>query len=344
LPDEPPFMILLENIVQRMRLQTLAAVIVILASWLLAATGNALMEKEAALCGIVETSERLRRHLMELTVKIGERSVYFPENLLNAAEYIETSYRAMGLEVERQEYSYADMTAVNIVSSIDFSEKPTRTYVLGAHYDSVDGTVGADDNASAIAVQIETARRLVQLREKGKMNLRVVFVSFALEEPPVFSTAFMGSRIFARRLRETKTDIEGMICLEMVGYTCDIPGCQGYPLPFFFRNYPDTGNFIGIVGNFKSRGFTSSLMKAFASNPRLPAMSLTVPFNGWILPAVRLSDHASFWDMGYKAVMVTDTAFFRNPHYHLASDTMETLDYHFMASLVDSLVIFFEGI
>lgn len=216
-----------------MRLQTLAAVIVILASWLLAATGNALMEKEAALCGIVETSERLRRHLMELTVKIGERSVYFPENLLNAAEYIETSYRAMGLEVERQEYSYADMTAVNIVSSIDFSEKPTRTYVLGAHYDSVDGTVGADDNASAIAVQIETARRLVQLREKGKMNLRVVFVSFALEEPPVFSTAFMGSRIFARRLRETKTDIEGMICLEMVGYTCDIPGCQGYPLPFF---------------------------------------------------------------------------------------------------------------
>jgi hypothetical protein len=134
-----------------------------------------------------------------------------------------------------------------------------------------------------------------------------------------------------------------MICLEMVGYTCHEPGCQSYPFPLMFLGYPKQGNFIGIVGNLSSKGFTEALYRTFCKNPDLPVVKLTVPMGGYLLPSVRLSDHSSFWDRGYKAVMITDTAFFRNPHYHRASDTMDRLDYGFMAQLVKSLVNFFRS-
>ena len=129
----------------------------------------------------------------------------------------------------------------------------------------------------------------------------------------------------------------------MVGYSFHNPGCQGYPFPLMFLGYPEEGNFIGLVGNFKSRDFTGSLFRAFRKNPELPVIKLTVPFGGWLMPSVRLSDHSSFWDQGFKAVMITDSAFYRNPHYHLPSDTMEKLDYGFMAELVNSLLIFFSS-
>ncbi len=203
--------------------------------------------------------------------------------------------------------------------------------------------MGADDNASAIAVQLETARHLKELKGHKELDLAVELVSFALEEPPVFGTRYMGSRVYALKARKEKEQIDGMICLEMVGYTCHEPGCQSYPFPLMFLGYPEQGNFIGIVGNLNSRGFTKALFRAFRRNPELPVVELTVPFGGWMLPSVRLSDHSSFWDQGYKAVMITDTAFFRNPHYHLSSDTMEKLDYGFMAELVESLLIFFRS-
>jgi Zn-dependent M28 family amino/carboxypeptidase len=167
-----------------------------------------------------------------------------------------------------------------------------------------------------------------------------VFVSFALEEPPAYGTEYMGSRVYAKQAASRGERIDAMICLEMVGYACPEPGCQSYPFPLMFFGYPKEGNFIGIVGNFESRGFSRSVRDSFRKNPELPVIHLTVPFNGWIMPAVRLSDHASFWDAGFKAVMITDSAFYRNPHYHLPSDRPETLDYRFMAELVESLVIF----
>ena len=153
----------------------------------------------------------------------------------------------------------------------------------------------------------------------------------------------MGSRVYARKAKREKEKTDGMICLEMVGYTCHQPGCQGYPFPLMFLGYPKQGDFIGIVGNFSSRRFTASLFKAFGKNPDLPVVKLTVPLGGFMLPSVRLSDHAPFWDRGFKAVMITDTAFNRNPHYHKASDTMEKLDYGFMAQLVESLLLFFRS-
>jgi len=290
---------------------------------------------------IEETLKRLQGHVRELTIIIGERSLTYPENIRRAQEYIESCYHDIGLPVSTEPYPYQDRTVANVIASIEQCPSSTPFFILGAHYDSVAGTVGADDNASAVAVQLETARVLKDLWDPTGLNRSVRFVSFVLEEPPVFATRAMGSKVHAQRLRQNNDQLCGMICLEMVGYTCKEPGCQQYPFPLQHLDYPKEGNFIGIVGNFDSRDLTHSLARSFGKNPDLPMVTITVPLNGWLLPAVRLSDHASFWDEGFKAVMITDTAFFRNPHYHLPSDTMDTLDYRFMAELVKSLAIFF---
>ena len=300
-------------------------------------------DREVAMIDNEKTVERLQEHLRELTVNIGERSVYIPKNLERTAEYIETFYRKIGLPVQRQPYQFHNFTVANIIAEISFSDNPAKHFILGAHYDSVAGTVGADDNASAVAVQLETARALAALKERENLDVAVKFVSFALEEPPVYGTRHMGSRVYAAKARKANEQIDGMICLEMVGYACREPGCQSYPFPLMFFGYPEEGNYIGIVGNFSSRVFTNSLFKTFRQNSNLPVIKLSVPMSGYILPSVRLSDHAPFWDKGYAAVMITDTAFFRNPHYHLPSDTMDKLDYDFMAELVKSLLLFFSS-
>jgi len=300
-------------------------------------------DREANMIDTDKTVERLQHHLRELTVTIGERSVYIPKNIERTAAYIESFYQEIGLPVQRQPYQFHNFTVANMVAEIAFSDNPSKRFILGAHYDSVAGTVGADDNASAVAVQLETARELVALKGREKLDVAVKFVSFALEEPPVYGTRHMGSRVYAMKAKKQNEQIDGMICLEMVGFACHEPGCQSYPFPLMFFGYPREGNYIGIVGNFGSIPFTRSLFKAFRKNPDLPVIKLSVPLSGHVLPAVRLSDHAPFWDKGYAAVMVTDTAFFRNPHYHLPSDTMDKLDYNFMAELVKSLLLFFRS-
>jgi len=289
------------------------------------------------------TIERLKVHLRSLTVEIGERSIQRPENLKRAEEYISSFYHDIGVSVRTEPYLCRGLTVGNVVAEIKFKENPSRHFLLGAHYDSVSGTVGADDNGSAIAVQLETARYLASLKNSQNLDLSVKFVSFALEEPPFFDTPYMGSRVYADNARDTGEKIDGMICLEMVGYTCQEPGCQSYPFPLMFFNYPKTGSFIGIVGNLSSRDLTKSLFSAFERNPRLPVIKLTVPLGGWLMPSIRLSDHSAFWDYGFKAVMITDSAFYRNPHYHRPSDTMEKLDYRFMAEVVQSLALFFHA-
>ncbi len=296
---------------------------------------------EAPMIRTEETRKRLEEHVHALTVSIGERSIATPQNLKKAQDYIEAFYRGLGLEAELERYRYEDLEPANVIGRIDLSKQPTHFFILGAHYDSVAGTVGADDNASAVAVQLEVARGLKELQTAEGLDLSVEFASFALEEPPVFATRHMGSKVRAKKVRESGQKPAGMICLEMVGYSCREIGCQHYPFPLMFMGYPKTGDFIGIVGNTRSRGLTGSLKKAFQKNPDLPVVTLTVPFNGWPMPSVRLSDHAAFWDEGFPAVMVTDTAFYRNPYYHTPSDAMEKLDFPFMAELVESLLIFF---
>ena len=286
------------------------------------------------------TENHLKDHVETLTRTIGERSVATLWNLEKSAGYIESFLRQIGLEPRREPYPYRSRNVDNIVADLDFTGEKKKTFLLGAHYDSVKGTVGADDNASAVAVQLEVARAMAELKGRP-LNLTLRLVSFALEEPPAYATRSMGSRVYARKAKKEGERLDGMICLEMVGYTCHENGCQAYPFPLMFRKYPKTGDFVGIVGNYKSRKFTRALSETFKKNEALPVITLTVPWSGYLMPNVRLSDHASFWDKGYKAVMITDTAFYRNPHYHRRSDTMETLDFAFMAQLVKSLVMFF---
>jgi len=287
------------------------------------------------------TENNLKDHVETLTRTIGERSVAMLWNLEKSAEYIESFHRQIGLDPIRESYPYKDRSVANIVADLNFSGDERKKFLLGAHYDSVKGTVGADDNASAVAVQLEVARVLAELKGRTPLNLTLRLVSFALEEPPAYATRSMGSRVYARKAKVDGEQLDGMICLEMVGYTCHEIGCQAYPFPLMLRKYPKTGDFIGIVGNYRSRIFTKTLFESFKKNEALPVIKLTVPWSGYLIPNVRLSDHASFWDQGYKAVMITDTAFYRNPHYHRRSDTMDKLDFSFMAQLVKSLVMFF---
>ena len=304
---------------------------------------NGQPHQEIETMDLQQTKDRLHDHLVMLTRSIGERSVRHPNNLRRTADFIYSFFKSIQVPVRLEPYPYREMSVSNVVAELSFGGTPSHHYLIGAHYDSVTGTVGADDNASAVAVLLETARELQTVAADQSLDLKVTFVAFALEEPPVYGTRFMGSRVYAARARREKLSLDGMICLEMVGYTCREPGCQRYPFPLTFFGYPKEGNFIGIVGNFGSRSFSRMLVKSFQRNPGLPVVSLSVPLDGWILPSVRLSDHASFWDKGFPAVMVTDSAFFRNPHYHLPSDTMEKLDLGFMAELVKSLVGFFSN-
>jgi hypothetical protein len=306
----------------------------------IAHAGNLRAPGTTKMIDIHATEAGLRDHLKALTVDIGERSVRVPGNLKKTADYIRNFYKGIGIEARLEPYGYHGFEVANVVAEVQWGPNPARRILIGSHYDSVAGTVGADDNASAVAVQLETARQVMALKAGKAPDLSVVFVSFALEEPPVYGTRYMGSRVFAEQARHRNERIDGMLCLEMVGYTCSEPGCQSYPFPLMFFGYPKEGDFIGIVGNFDSLNLTRSIFNSFRKNQDLPVIKLTVPLNGWIMPAVRLSDHASFWDEGFKAVMITDSAFYRNPHYHQVTDTMDMLDYRFMAELVESLVTF----
>jgi hypothetical protein len=283
--------------------------------------------------GITETErlrEALRGHVKALAVDIGPRTPLADDGLARAATYIRSVFENGGLTVRKQPYDYFGQRVVNVLASVPEANQTSGYYVVGAHYDTVPGTPGADDNASAVAVLLELAVRI----SRAKLKTPILFVAFTLEEPPAFSTGHQGSRIFVRECLASGDSVLGAIVLEMVGYTAPK---QGYPFLRRWPGYPAEGNFIGIIGNWRSLRFGRTVRRGFRQNQALPARSLFLPFNGWILPQTRLSDHASFWDAGLPAVMVTDTAFFRNPNYHLPSDTLDTLDFTFMARLVESL-------
>ena len=274
--------------------------------------------------------DALRRHLKVLCTDIGDRTPFRPGKLRRAADYIRSVFEDSGLAVTEQGYAFEGEPVANLIATLPGAAPSNAYYLVGAHYDTVPGTPGADDNGSAVAVLLELGKRLA----RNPPPVPVRLVAFTLEEPPAFRSGKQGSRIFVKNLEEVGEEVLGAIVLEMVGYTTPH---QEYPWVLTWAGYPDEGNFIGIIGNWASKGFGKAVLRGFQNNPRLPVESLFMPFNGRLLPATRLSDHTSFWDAGLGAVMVTDTAFFRNPHYHLPSDRPETLDYGFMAELVSSL-------
>ncbi len=275
--------------------------------------------------------DNLQKWVEFLAGEIGRRPAARPDTLKKAADKISAELASYGYDITHQAVPYRQTSLHNIIASPAGSRDSDQPLlIVGAHYDSISRSPGADDNASGVAGLMEAARLL---RDTGPPGIRLVF--FCPEEPPAYRTKKMGSYVYAHNLKKRKTELTGMICLEMIGYFTDTPGSQSYPLPFMNTIYPDRGNFIAMVGNIRSGRWTRQVRRKFMEGTDLPVEALNAPA---IIVGIDFSDHWSFNKFGYPAVMVTDTAFYRNPHYHLMSDTPETLDYARAAKVVDGLV------
>ena len=270
-------------------------------------------------------THRLQMHVDRLAGEIGERNVFAPEALQRAAVYIEDEWRTMGYDVERLEYDVSGIRCANLVTTRKGSARSSEILLLGAHYDSVIGSPGANDNASGVAALLEIARMF----QAVEPVLTVRFVAFVNEEPPFFWTHKQGSMVYAEAARCRGDDIRLMASLETIGCYSDQPGSQSYP-PLFRLFYPNRGNFVGIVSDFGSRPAMQRLAEAFrAQSDFLLQTVSTFRF----IPGVSWSDHRSFWRHGYPAVMVTDTAFYRYRHYHAPTDTADELAFPELAQV-----------
>ncbi|MBM4338229.1 MAG: M28 family peptidase [Deltaproteobacteria bacterium] len=271
--------------------------------------------------------EKLHQHVGNLSVKIGERHLWKEGSLERTTDYIESILTSFGYPVQRQTYSCYGKSVSNLIVEKNGTEK--EVVVIGAHYDTVPGTPGADDNASAVAGLLELAR----LHRNIPTRKTLLFVAFANEEPPCFGFSNMGSMICAKALKEQGVSVAVMVSLEMIGYFRP-DQTQNYPLPGMSLFYPKTADFIGVVGNFHSSKYVSLFKKGIRKYSAIDARSLTGPefFGG-----INLSDNSSFWRHGFRAIMVTDTSFFRNPNYHQETDTIDTLDFEKMAEVVKGL-------
>lgn len=280
-------------------------------------------------------ADALRAHVQKLSVDFYPRCFEHRGNLGAAAAYVETQFRRVGAAVSVQEYEAAGKTYRNIIAR--FGPEDGALLVIGAHYDSFDATPGADDNASGVAGLIELARLLAREPQRRAIEL----VAYTLEEPPFFRTGDMGSARHAHRLREQGRAVDLMVSLEMIGYFSNKPGSQAYPLPGLRHIYSDRGDFIALAGGltgFRQMRRVKALMRG--ATP-LRVLSLNAPA---AVPGIDLSDHRCYWAVGYPAIMVTDTSFFRNPHYHLLGDTWNTLDYARMAQVVQAMYAVTQGL
>jgi hypothetical protein len=280
-----------------------------------------------------EIRANLTAHVKYLSQDLGDRSIYRPEMLKAAENYVFENFARLGYAPWRQTFICERQEVSNVIAG---DQSPQGYYILGAHFDTVYGTPGADDNASGVAVLLEVAR----LAKTLALPQPWTFIGFTTEEPPIFFTPYMGSSVYARKAKKNKEKILGMLCLEMVGYYRQEPDSQSLPLSLKLMGYPTTGNFIGLVSDWRSKPLMQRLDRAIKQGCRLPTATLAVPLGGYLLPEVRLSDHANFWDEGYRAIMLTDTSFFRNPHYHGAGDVLETLDLEAMTELTLGLANF----
>jgi len=274
---------------------------------------------------------RLEAHVRHLASSEPSRAFHNVAALNKAANYVETEFRKTGCRPVRQTFQADGNDYHNIVCS--FGPADAARVVIGGHYDVAgDNNPGADDNASAVAALLELARML----EKAKPDLkhRLDLVAFSLEEPPNSHSETMGSYVFAASHAQEQVNIKLMISVEMIGYFSDAPGSQDYPLSFLKMFYPGKGNFIGVVGQAFDRSRVARVKQLMQVSERMPVYSINAPA---FIPGVDFSDHWSFWQHGMPAVMVTDTAFHRNPNYHMPTDMPETLDYKRMALVVDGL-------
>jgi Zn-dependent M28 family amino/carboxypeptidase len=266
-----------------------------------------------------DLAARLRAHVEMLASTIGERNVFLPDRLAAARDYIETTWQAQGYEVGVQEYETHGVTCANLEVSRLGASRPGEILLVGAHYDSVRDCPGGNDNGSGVAALLEIARHFAALAPA----LTVRFVAFVNEEPPFFMTRRQGSAVYAKAARARGDDIRLMVSLETMGYYSDAPKSQRYP-PLFRYFYPDRGNFLGLVSDLRSRRVMRQVAKVFRERSDFP-LEHTATLR-WI-PGIAWSDHLPFWRQGYRALMATDTAFYRYRYYHTAQDTADKLAY-----------------
>ena len=269
----------------------------------------------------------LERHVRALSATFHPRNYETQANIQAAADYVLAQFLAAGARTAVQEVEADGHGYRNVIARFGPAEGPVL--IVGAHYDSFDDTPGADDNASGVAGLLELARLLAATPPAAPVEL----VAYPLEEPPYFRTGSMGSMRHAGELARQKRDVRLMISLEMIGFYRDEPGSQRYPAGLSML-YPDRGNFIAIVGRFGDFAQMRRMKALFAGASTLPMVSINSPR---LVAGVDFSDHASYWRFGMPAVMVTDTAFLRNPNYHATTDTPDTLDYARMALVVQGI-------
>lgn len=267
----------------------------------------------------------LERHVRMLSATLHPRSFEHAQNLDAAADYVLAEFRATGAVTDVQAYEVDGRTYRNVIARLGPTTGPVL--VVGAHYDSCGDTPGADDNASGVAGLIELARALSLTPPTHPVEL----VAYTLEEPPFFRSESMGSFQHARALSLQGREVRLMLSLEMIGFYRDTPRSQQYPIGALKVLYPDAGNFIALVGAYRDFGAMRRVKGLFKGASDLPATSINAPA---LVQGVDFSDHASYWRFGLPAIMVTDTAFLRNPNYHGVGDTADTLDYARMAKVV----------
>lgn len=272
-------------------------------------------------------ADNLRRHVAAIASR--EHNLFRPDELEASARYIERTFSGLGYAVGTQRYQSGPGEVRNIEVEVAGGARAGEIVVVGAHYDSVVGAVGANDNGSGVAAVIELAR----LFRDAKPARTLRFVAFVNEEPPFYHSDAMGSRQHARRSKERGENIVAMFSLETIGYYSDRPGSQHYPFPLNFF-YPSTGNFIAFVSNLSSRALLHEVIASFRGHAEFPSEAVAAPA---FIPGVDWSDHWSFWKEGYPALMVTDTALYRYPYYHTMQDTPDKVDYERLARVVTGL-------
>ena len=273
--------------------------------------------------------EEVHSHVQTLAGQIGERNLFHHDRLVMAADYIWTTLTAAGYEVHRQPYEVGGKICENVEAEVRGSRRPDDIIVIGAHYDSVQGSPGANDNASGVAAMLALARAFAKTLPARTLR----FVAFTNEEPPLFQTKYMGSRVYAKHSRELGEKIVLMLSMETIGYYSDEPGSQRLLFPLNLI-YPSTGNFIAFVSNVGNGFLVRELVGSFRQRAQFPSEGGAL----WgLIPGVGWSDHWAFWKEGFPAVMVTDTALFRYPAYHSNADRPELVQYGRMARVVSGL-------
>ncbi len=284
-------------------------------------------------------ADHLRIDLQTLAGDIGERNAFLPDKLEAAAAFIEKQLTQAGYSVQRHPFPVhlelgpnleSDTVCSNLSVEIPGVTKPEEIIVVGAHYDSIFGSPGANDNGTGVVATLALARRMAG--SAPRRTLRFVF--FVNEEPPFFQQeGQMGSLVYARQCRARNDNIIAMLALETMGCFSDEPGTQHYPLGLGLL-YPSQGNFIGFVGSVGSRGLVRKCIASFQQHAQFPSEGAALPGH---IPGVGWSDHWSFWQAGYPAIMITDTAPFRYAHYHEAEDTPDKVDYDRLARVIEGV-------